>query len=138
MDLTPYVENLRRGLATAFDTNEGETGEPLERLAGSLEPAIRLTLLDALSGAAGEITRELAPGAVELCLRGRAATFVVTPRPPERPAARPGPAGEADGATARVNIRLPEQLKAAIDRAAAEERRSVNAWLVEAAAAALP
>nr|WP_218902723.1 ribbon-helix-helix protein, CopG family [Streptomonospora nanhaiensis] len=42
-----------------------------------------------------------------------------------------------DGPTARINVRLPEQLKAAIEEAAAREGRSVNAWLGRAAAASL-
>ena len=34
-------------------------------------------------------------------------------------------------------MRLPEQLKAAVEEAAAKEGRSVNAWLVRAASAAV-
>ncbi|WP_113690494.1 toxin-antitoxin system HicB family antitoxin [Amycolatopsis albispora] len=133
MELTPYVDDLRRELATALDTTE--TGDLLERLIGSLEPAIRLTLLDALAGAMGEITRDLAPGSVDLRLRGREATFVVTPPPAQPP---PSPESFGGEAVARINLRVPEQLKAAIETAAGEERRSVNAWLVEAASVALP
>ena len=55
-------------------------------------------LLDALSAAADEITRELAPGSVELRLRAGEPDFVVTPAPadetvepaPERPRRLPG------------------------------------------------
>ena len=44
---------------------------------------------------------------------------------------------EADeAATARINLRLPEQLKAGVERAAGRERLSVNAWLVRTIAAA--
>ena len=42
-----------------------------------------------------------------------------------------------DGPAARINVRLPEQLKITIEAAAAKEGRSVNAWLVRAAAAAV-
>ena len=38
---------------------------------------------------------------------------------------------------ARINLRLPEPLKAGVEQAAARERLSVNAWLVRAAAAAV-
>ena len=38
---------------------------------------------------------------------------------------------------ARVNMRMPDRLKARVDQAAAGEGLSVNAWLVRAAAAAL-
>ena len=57
-----------------------------ERLTAPLESAIRLMLLDALSAAADEITRELAPGSVELRLRGGEPDFVVTPAPADEPA----------------------------------------------------
>jgi hypothetical protein len=141
MDLTPYVENLRRHLAVAADAGGEDARLLAERLMGPLDSALRLTLLDALSAAAEELTRELAPGAVELRLRAGEPEFVVSPPPAEEPAtaAPPGPApAEPDEvATARINLRLPEHLKAGIEQAAARERLSVNAWLVRVAAAAL-
>jgi hypothetical protein len=150
MDLTSYVHNLGTEFATLADAGGDETRAVVERLAGSLESAIRMTLLEALSAAAGEITRDLAPGSVEVRLRGRDPEFVVSAPPagPPRDAvdddsatadgASPGgsPISE-EGPTARINVRLPEQLKAAVEEAAAQEGRSVNAWLVRAAAAAL-
>jgi hypothetical protein len=148
VNLNPYVSNLGREFATLAETGGEEAHALVERLTGSLESAIRMTLLDALSAAADEITRELAPGSVELRLRGRDPSFVVTP-----PLAEPlGLAEDAttvdgtaegglltaeDGPSARINVRLPEQLKAAVEEAASREGRSVNAWLVRAAATAL-
>lgn len=148
MDLTTYVSNLGREFATLAEAGGAESRALVERLTGSLESAIRMTLLDALSAAADEITRDLAPGSVELRLRGRDPNFVVTPA-----AAEPfGPAAgdtaptadtdsdltiAEDGPAARINVRMPEQLKTAIEEAAAKEGRSVNAWLVRAAAAGL-
>jgi hypothetical protein len=143
MDLTPYVENLRRELAVAADAGGEDTRALAERLTAPLESAIRLMLLDALSAAADEITRELAPGGVELRLRSGEPDFVVTPTPADEPvepasddAASALPEGD-EAATARINLRLPEQLKAGIEQAAGRERLSVNSWLVRAAAAAL-
>src|SRR5512143_1613228 len=83
MDLTSYVRNLGREFATLAEAGGDEARALVERLAGSLESAIRMTLLDALSAAADEITRELAPGSVELRLRGRDPHFVVTAPPAE-------------------------------------------------------
>src|SRR5919197_656339 len=77
MDLTPYVENLRRELAIAADAGGEDARALAERLVGPLESATRLALLEALSAAADEITRELAPGAVEVRLRGRDPEVVV-------------------------------------------------------------
>jgi hypothetical protein len=77
-------------------------------------------------------------------LRGRDPDFVVTPRQGEQqpPQDTPEPiddaaAGFEDGPAVRINVRLPEQLKAAIEDAAGREGRSLNAWLVRAASTAL-
>ncbi len=139
MDLSTYVNNLGHEFATLAEAGGEESRALVERLTGSLESAIRMTLLDALSAAADEITRDLAPGSVELRLRGRDPSFVVTSPPAEvyEPAAEPAAAPEEDGPAARINVRLPEQLKARVEEAAAREGRSVNAWLVRAAASAL-
>src|SRR3954453_1989524 len=144
MDLTQYVENLRRELAIAAGAGGDDARALAERLTAPLEPAVRLMLLDALSGAADEITRELAPGSVELRLRAGEPQFVVTPAPAEEPVESatdvvplPAPPEADEGAAARINLRLPEQLKASIEQAASRERLSVTAWLVRAAAVAV-
>ncbi|GAA2676294.1 MULTISPECIES: YlcI/YnfO family protein [Actinosynnema] len=141
MDLTTYVGHLGREFAALADAGGEEARALAERLTGPLESAIRMAMLEALSAAADEITRELAPGSVEVRLRGRDPDFVVTPPPAdsagEEPAAVDAPAFSEDGPTARINVRLPEQLKAAVEEAAAREGRSVNAWLVRAATDAL-
>jgi len=142
MNLSIYTENLRRELAVAAEAGGEDARALAERLTAPLESAIRLTLLDALSAAADEMTRELAPGAVDLRLRAGEPEFVVTPAPADEPAERepepePPPADAEDGATARINLRLPEQLKAGIEQAASRQRLSVNSWLVRAAAASL-
>ncbi|SDC23693.1 hypothetical protein [Actinokineospora iranica] len=144
MDLTPYVDRLGRELMTLVETGGDDPRVLTERLGASLDSAIRLALLDALSAAADEITRDLVPGSVEVRLRGRDPNFAVTPPPadqpvadPVEPAAAPEIGGTEEGATARINLRLPEQLKAAIEEAAGREGRSANAWLVRVASAAL-
>lgn len=143
MDLTPYVENVRRELAVAADAGGEDARALAQRLTAPLESAIRLMLLDALSAAADEITRELAPGSAELRLRAGEPEFVVTPAPADEPlepavdASPPVPSEADDGAMARINLRLPEQLKAGVEQAASRERLSVNAWLVRAVTAAV-
>jgi hypothetical protein len=145
MDLTMYVDHLQTQLAAGADAAGEEARAVVERIAAPLEAAIRLTLQDALAGAAEEITCELAPGAVELRLRGRELEFVVTPPPAESPADEAGgndghspPLVDSDeGSMSRINLRLPDHLKARVEQAAGREGLSVNAWLVRAAAAAL-
>jgi hypothetical protein len=139
MELAPYVEYLRDELTTAAEARGDEAAAAARRLTGPLEPAVRLMLMDALSAAADEITRELAPGSVEVRLRSGEPEFVVVAAPPAHApeeAMAPPPEIE-EAATARINLRLPEQLKAGVEHAAARERLSVNAWLVRAVAAAV-
>ncbi|GAB2829759.1 hypothetical protein GCM10022221_30480 [Actinocorallia aurea] len=147
MDLMPYVENLRRELAVAAEPGGPEARALAESLGSVLESAARLTLLEALSAAADEITRDLAPGSVDVRLRGGDPAFVVM-APPSAPSAESAMGGEAEtaweagpppaeeGATARMTLRLPEHLKSRVEEAAGRQGISVNAWLVRAVAAA--
>jgi len=146
MDLTPYVSKLSAELAVAAEAGGEDARALAERLTAPLDSAVRLMLLEALSSAADEITAELAPGSVQLRLRGREPSFVVTPPPtndsfidsgPPAPVAPPPVADADEGAMARINLRLSEQLKARIEEAAAREKVSANVWLARAAAAAL-
>ncbi|GLY80307.1 hypothetical protein [Actinoallomurus iriomotensis] len=160
MDLTPYITNLRRELAVAAEAGGDDVRAMAERLGTALESAARLAMLEALSAAADEITTDLAPGSVEVRLRGRDPDFVVTPPPTEvtsdetshgalrnaiagaievtmgvRPPASSEP--EESGGTSRITLRLPEHLKPRIDEAANRMGLSVNAWLVRAVTVAL-
>jgi hypothetical protein len=141
VDFSPYVDQLRRELVTSAELGGDEARALAERLTGSLEASVRLAMLSALSAAAEEITSQLAPGSVDVRLRGGDIGFVVTPPPaPEQhaepePAPAPPPVPPADGddaATARITLRLPEALKARIEDAAGREGFSVNTWLVRA------
>lgn len=154
MDLTPYVDHLRRELVVAAAVGGDEVRALAERLAVPLESAARLTLLDALSAASQELSRELAPGSVEVRLRGLDPEFAVTAPPaPEAPgeaapsmapsmapsstSMAPSLADGDEGGTARINFRLPAPLKARVEDTAGQEGLSVNAWLLRAVAVAL-
>jgi hypothetical protein len=156
MELRPYVESIQNQMISTAEAVGDDAVALLGRLAGPLEAAIRLALQDLLAAAADEITCELAPGAVELRLRGREPELVVIVPPaehddlPRSPESESGAAGEAgplgaaalgvepeESGTARLNVRMPEQLKARIERAAAGEAMSANTWIVRAALAAL-
>ncbi|WP_030723156.1 toxin-antitoxin system HicB family antitoxin [Streptomyces griseus] len=147
MDLTPFVDTLRRELAVAAEAGGKDARELAERLTAPLESATRLTMLNVLSAAMDEITRELAPGSVDVRLRGLEPDFVVTPPPADSAATEPtepveplAPLAPADGeaeAPARINLRLPAHLKARAEEAASREGLSVNAWLVRAVSASV-
>jgi len=139
MNLNQYVESLHRELVTAAEAGGPDSVALAERLTAPLESASRLVLLEVLSAAANEITAELAPGSVDVRLRGRDPEFVVTstpgPQPLEDHDDSPTTApivDTGDGGTARMTLRLPESLKLRIEEIAAREGLSVNAWLVRA------
>jgi HicB family len=147
MDLTSYVDTIQHELSIAAAAAGEDARALAERLTAPLDSATRLVLLEALSAAADEITSELAPGSVELRLRGRNPSFVVTPPPTEESFddatdvhQSPAPEIRTDGndeGTSRINLRLPESLKLRVEEAAGEEGLSVNTWLVRAVAATL-
>ena len=138
MELQPYLDSLRRDLTAAAAPGGDDVARAADLLGGSLEASARMCLLEALSDAAAEITTKLDDTSVEVRLRGREAQFVVTSLVEPPPAAQPGPAAAApppvdeSGDIARLTLRLPESLKEAVERAAAAESISVNAWLVRA------
>ena len=137
MDLQPYVDAVRHELRMAAAAAGAEAQELADRLSAPLESAMRLALLEALSAAAEEITGELAPGSVEVRLRGRDPEFIVSASLDELPDDSAQVAQyDDDGRTWRVTLRLPEGLRAAVEAAARRDGASLNSWLVRAAAVA--
>ncbi len=124
----------------AAEAGGEDARELAERLTAPLESATRLTMLNVLSAAMDEITRELAPGSVDVRLRGLDPDFVVTPPPayggsteaaaaPVEPLNVQAPAEADEGGTARVNLRLPAHLKGAC-RGGREPRGPVGQRMV--------
>ncbi len=142
MDLSEYIDAIQRQFSAAADAGGEEARAVADRLFAPLESAIRLALQDALAAAAEEITCEMAPGSVEVRLRGRQPEFVVTPPRAEGiddeqradgiASGDSFPAEGPDGGVARINLRLPEQLKSRVEVAAGRDGSSVNSWLVRA------
>ena len=135
MDLSPYVESLRRDLASAAAAGTEETRRTAELLANALDSAVRLTILDALTAATADVTEALNGVTVDVRMHGREPRIVVTQHEPE-PAEAPAPPPDEDG-TARITLRLPESVKSRAEDAAGRDGVSVNAWLVRAVQAAL-
>jgi hypothetical protein len=139
MDITPYVESLRRDLVAAAEAGGPEIRQAAERLVLALDPAARLALMEAVSQAAAEITAELPSGGVDVRLSGRELDFVVQVAAPAAPPAPPSPpaAEESDeGGLARITLRIPESVKARAEEKAARAGDSLNTWLVKVVRAA--
>jgi hypothetical protein len=142
MDITPYVDSLRRDLVAAAEAAGSEAQAVAERLTFALDPAARLALMEAISQAATEITAEMPAGSVDVRLDGRELAFVV--EAPDAPAAQPAAQtppptsaeDEEEGGIARITLRLPESVKAKAEEFAARSGHSLNTWLVNVVRAA--
>lgn len=141
MDLTPYVDSLRRELVVAAVAGGPEAEAVAERLVAPLDSAVRLTLQEAVVDAAAEISLALAPGSVDVRLAGRGLAFVVAPaEPPAAPTPGDASSGGDDGdegGTSRITFRPSDRLKADIEAAAEAQGLSVNAFLVRTLTAAV-
>lgn len=141
MDITPYVDSLRRDLLAAAEAAGPEAHAAAERLTFALDPSARLALMEAISQAAAEITAEMSVGSVDVRLSGRELDFVVDsapPTPPPPPSAPPPPSPEdvEEGGVARITLRMPESVKAKAEEFAARSGHSLNTWLVNVVRAA--
>ena len=143
MDITPYVDSLRRDLVAAAEAGGDEMRQAAERLTLALDPAARLALMEAISQAPAEITTEMPSGGVDVRLSGRELDFVVqqgaplTPPAPPAPPAPPTPEEmEEEGGLARVTLRIPESVKGKAEEMAARSGHSLNTWLVSVVRAA--
>ena len=139
MELSPYIDSLQKSLQTTAAPAGKEVAEAATLLTNALEPAARLSLLDAMSDAADEITVALDNVTVEARLHGRGVEFVVSEI--EHPGTAPVPSdpqkAETSDDVARITLRLPESIKDSVEQAARNENISVNGWLVSAIVAAL-
>lgn len=149
MDLTPYIASLREDLSTTASAGDESTRRSAAVLAAALEPAVRLTLMTALSDLAAEVTAALDTQVVEVRLSGREVQVVVTDTsgperaehhtPPPPPPPPPGGEGEPRGSEniSRMTVRLFEELKGKAEQAAQAQGVSLNTFVQQAVQGAL-
>ena len=134
MDIDRHVQAIQTDLASAAALGNEPVAAAGERLSAAVAPSLQLRLLDVLTEAALSLNAQLASGHVELRLVGRDPDLVLVEDAPaeQGPASAPG-----DDLSARITLRLPEVLKAQVERAADNEGISTNAWIVRALSRAL-
>lgn len=156
VDVTPYVERLRAELGAVAEAGGPDVRAAADRIATALDPAVRMTLLEALSQAAAEITTMVPSGNVDVRLRGRDVDFVVDVPPAPAATFTAGPPGattrdgvssdaqatdqdglDEDDDVVRITVRIPESVKLKAEDLAAKSGRSLNAWIVTALRAAV-
>jgi hypothetical protein len=128
MNLAIVLEGLQDDLQGIAELGDERSAQIARRLGDALGSNLRLKLLDLLSQAALELNSKLPSGHIEVRLAGQEPELVFVDAPDESA----GPVGEE--LSARISLRLPESLKTAVERSAAREGVSTNAWLVRAIA----
>lgn len=143
MDLTTYLTRLHHEAAAAAALGGDEARDTMDRLLLALSPAIRLTLLEAVSDAAAEISADLPTATVDTRLRGAELEFVIETAPEPHPATEaqrppePSPAdtesdADQDSDLIRITLRLPGGLKSRAEDLAQTANLSLNSWLIDA------
>ncbi|WP_029135977.1 toxin-antitoxin system HicB family antitoxin [Nakamurella lactea] len=156
MDLTPYIESLRRDLLQAAALGDENTQRTAAALAGAVEPSARLALMNALSDLAAEITGALDDTTVEVKLDGKDVRIAIEhhdrygseedtdssydyrrmrkdgdhPNPDDLKAAM----REAGSELSRTTVRLFNDLKSQAESAAVDQGISLNTYISKAVA----
>ena len=130
MNLTIVLNGVQEDLEGVAELGDERARQIARRLAESIESSLRLKLLDLLAQAAVEVSSSLPSGHVEIRLAGEEPEFVYVDT-----------AGESSGAlgeelSARITLRLSDNLKLAVEKAADREGVSTNTWIVRAIARA--
>ncbi|MFK0244792.1 toxin-antitoxin system HicB family antitoxin [Amycolatopsis azurea] len=146
MDLTPYITSLREDLANTASAGDEQTRRAAALLSSALEPAARLTIMNALADLAAEVTSALPGHVVDVRLDGRDVRVVVTgsAEGAEQSAPRHEPPRETPrapkvdtGDITRITLRLFEQVKGQAEAAAASQGVSLNTFVSQAVQGAL-
>jgi HicB family len=130
MNLTIVLEGLQQDLQAVAELGDERAVQIAARLGDALGSNLRLKLLELFSQAAVELSSKLPNGHVEVRLAGQEPELVFVEDHSD------GSAAGGEELSARITLRLPESLKAAVERAADREGISTNTWLVRAIARA--
>jgi hypothetical protein len=130
MNLTILLNGVQEDLEGVAELGDERVEQIARRLADSIGSSLRLKLLDLLSQAALELSSKLPSGHVEVRLAGQEPEFVYVDTSGEGS----GAAGEE--LSARITLRLSDNLKLTVEQAADREGVSTNTWIVRAIARA--
>jgi hypothetical protein len=130
MNLTIVLEGLQQDLQGIAELGDERSAQIASRLGEVMGSSLRLKMLDLFSQVAVELSSKLPSGHIEVRLAGQEPELVFV----DAPGGDAGMVGEE--LSARISLRLPESLKAAVEKAADREGVSTNAWLIRAIARA--
>lgn len=130
MNLTIVLEGLTEDLQGIASLGDERSAQIARRLSDALGSSLRLKVFDLLTQAALELSAKLPSGHIEVRLIGQEPELIFVDD------AGTDSAASAEELSARITLRLPDSLKASVERAADREGVSANTWLVRAIARA--
>jgi len=127
MQTSWFTETLRSDLEAVGSMGSEKAMKVADRMIAVTIPLARARMLEALSMALTELSGVLGIEQIDLRVSGDDVTFV-----PAESSVEAMPSTEQTGEQARFSLRLPDDLKTAIDEQAASEGVSTNTWIVRA------
>jgi hypothetical protein len=123
MKMSLVIEGLRSDVAAVGELGDETVAEVADRIEAIVARSAPSRILDLLTEVAAEVSAELPEGRVEIRLVGDDVEFAYV----DERARTPEP--EADQ-SARITLRLSDQLKSRVEECAGSEGLSVNSWIL--------
>jgi predicted DNA binding CopG/RHH family protein len=123
MKMSLVVDSILSDVAAVGELGDGQVAEVAERIAAVLARSLPTRILDVLSEMAGELSRALPQSRIDIHLDGDDVEFASVDDAPTTSDS------DAD-LSARITLRLSEQLKARVEESASHQGLSVNTWVV--------
>ncbi len=125
MKMSKFIDLLSRDLEALGKLGGSDLEAAVSRLIPTLTPVLRTRLLEALTEVAGDLKNQIPGTHVEARLNGDEVELVYLQ---DESTNREAPSE----LNARITLRLPEDLKSRIEKAATNEGVSLNSWLLRA------
>ena len=113
METAQFIEGLQEDLRELAQIGGDELVHAARRLEGAVKQSATLRLIDALTQVALDLSSQLPNGHIDVRLSGQDPELVYVEEQGEE---APAPSGE-DGLSSRITLRLPDSLKASVERA---------------------
>jgi hypothetical protein len=123
MKMSLAIEGLRSDVVAVAELGDETVAEVADRILAILSRSASSRILDLLAEAAAELSAELPEGRVEIRLVGDDVEFAYV----DERARTSEPEAEL---SARVTLRLSDQLKARVEESAGRDGLSVNSWIL--------
>lgn len=125
MKMSKFIDLLSADLEALGKLGGSDLETAVSRLIPTLTPVLRARLLEALTEVASELKDQIPGARVETRLSGDEVALVYLQ---DEAVSREIPSE----LNARITLRLPEDLKSRIEKAATKEGISLNSWLLKA------